>query len=283
MSTEHLLFTLWASFLLVCSAIAWLGSRSMSARGEPPPKLNLSFLDYVIFLWVFLMLFVGTQSVMQLFLAGNGSDEAASMFPSDEWGLVLSSLSLQIPLLGVMLAAFTFRGLPFHHADANSSGFKIVRELFYGLRLFIMCLPVIWVISSIWKLSLDAIYGIFTDEELQVQEIVSTVSESTALTPIIALTLLGIIMAPIAEELFFRGSIYRFLKDVIGTPKGMVISASIFACMHWNMRALLPLFVVGLCLAWVYEHRGNIWAPISFHMAFNAQSFVLIFILRGEG
>ena len=63
----------------------------------------------------------------------------------------------------------------------------------------------------------------------------------------------------------------------------MAISAIIFAFAHFNLRAMVPLFVMGMFLAWIYERRGNIWAPIAFHAAFNTQSFVLIFILRGQG
>ena len=63
-------------------------------------------------------------------------------------------------------------------------------------------------------------------------------------------------------------------------PRAMLISAFIFAIMHMNLRAMLPLFAVGICLAWVYEKRGNIWAPITFHAAFNTQSFVMIYLLR---
>ncbi|MGB0371302.1 MAG: lysostaphin resistance A-like protein [Opitutales bacterium] len=265
--------------LLTGSAIAWLGSKSMRQRSAPPPPLKVSWLDYLIFLWVFLMLFVGVQTLMQFMLAGEGSGEAAT-FSSEEWTLVLSSLSLQIPMLGVMLVAYSAHKLPFFHADVNSTATVILREALFGVRAFIMCLPIIWVIASVWNVILEATYKLYTNEELESQAIVTTVSGSQDLVPIVILTLLGIIMAPIAEELFFRGSIYRFLRDTSGKAKGAAISALIFAIMHANMKAMIPLFVVGICLAWVYERRGNIWAPIAFHMAFNTQSFIFIYLQR---
>ncbi|MEM7673671.1 MAG: CPBP family intramembrane glutamic endopeptidase [Verrucomicrobiota bacterium] len=282
MNSEQMMITIWVSFLLACSAIAWLASKNVLRNKISPPSLNISIFDYLVFLWVLLMLFVGVQTLIQFMILGGESSEEIASLSSDEWELVLGSLSLQIPFLGVMLLAYSVRKLPFFHADVNHAPVSIFKEIFFGFRIFIMCLPIIWGVSSIWKVAVEAVYGLFSDDELQVQQIVSTVSESTELFPIITLTLLGIIMAPIAEELFFRGSVYRFIKATLGASQGIIWSALIFACVHWNLRALLPLFLVGVCLAWVYERRGNIWAPIAFHMAFNAQSFVLIYILRSE-
>ena len=286
MDSSETLLLVWMAFLLACSAVAWIGSKEIQRKISPPPELNIRWLDYLIFLWIFIMVFMVMQTTLQIAIAPpegtEGSEEVAGLTSSKEWSMVLGSLSLQIPMLAVMLLALGNRKVPFHHADVNTEKHHVLKELWIGFRAFLIFLPIIWIVANIWKFAIDKIYGLFSDEELGLQPIVTTVSETSDWAPLIVLTAIGVIMAPIAEEFFFRGSIYRYAKGIIGPRQAMVISSIIFACLHFNVRALMPLFIVGLLLAWIYERRGNIWAPIAFHAAFNAQSFLMIFILRSD-
>lgn len=73
---------------------------------------------------------------------------------------------------------------------------------------------------------------------------------------------LAIFIAPIFEEIFFRGFCYRALLDVVGKPAAMVISASIFAVVHGSVYAFWPIFVLGLGLVYLYDLRKSLAAPI---------------------
>jgi uncharacterized protein len=90
--------------------------------------------------------------------------------------------------------------------------------------------------------------------------------------------LLGaVVLAPLAEELFFRGMLHQALRDRMGRGVAMWASAALFAVVHVNLGAPLAanavLFVtilmVGLLLAWNFERRRTIWAPIAAHAIFN--------------
>lgn len=82
------------------------------------------------------------------------------------------------------------------------------------------------------------------------------------------------LLAPIWEEVFFRGLIYGVAKRYGGMAAAMIFNAALFAFVHGSMPALGGLFVLALCLTLAYEFTGSILAPIALHVAFNCSSLV---------
>lgn len=93
------------------------------------------------------------------------------------------------------------------------------------------------------------------------------------------LTLQGftaIIIAPVGEELLFRGVLYGFIKQR-GHPRlALWISAVLFAVVHGNAVGFLFFIFLSMLLVAVYEQTKNIFAPILLHALFNTVNFVLI-------
>ena len=76
-------------------------------------------------------------------------------------------------------------------------------------------------------------------------------------------------VGPFAEEIFFRGFIYGALRNRF-TPYGAIaLSAAVFAVLHADLGVLVPIFVTGLALAWVYQKTGSLWPPLAAHTAQN--------------
>jgi membrane protease YdiL (CAAX protease family) len=103
----------------------------------------------------------------------------------------------------------------------------------------------------------------------------------------IASVVLAVLVAPVAEELYFRGILFRSLRDRHGFWLGAIVSGLIFGAVHyvpapWQDFMLLQSIMVftGIALAWIYERRGNLVADIAAHMAFNAIGVILIFAAR---
>lgn len=92
---------------------------------------------------------------------------------------------------------------------------------------------------------------------------------------LLAVYLAVALLAPISEELIYRGLIYRRLRDYIGKKWALVMSALIFGLIHGNMVQFVFAFLIGLALAAVYERYKTIWAPIVAHMAVNLFSCIL--------
>lgn len=76
-------------------------------------------------------------------------------------------------------------------------------------------------------------------------------------------------LAPVIEEVFFRGFVF---KAMIGKcPKwiAFVISAAIFAAFHFEFQVFMPLFLLGLILNWMFFKSKSLYPGIAFHIINN--------------
>jgi membrane protease YdiL (CAAX protease family) len=89
-----------------------------------------------------------------------------------------------------------------------------------------------------------------------------------------------VILAPIAEEVFFRGVVFNALLREAGSRWAYIGSAALFAVIHLELVAMLPLFGLGLALAWVYQRSRNLLAPIAMHATVNGLAVALVLLDR---
>ncbi|HUN22156.1 MAG TPA: CPBP family intramembrane metalloprotease [Anaerolineales bacterium] len=94
---------------------------------------------------------------------------------------------------------------------------------------------------------------------------------------VVLLPLFGGVFIGFAEEMFFRGFVYRVIRDRWGFWVGWIASSAIFALAHMMPILFLPLFVVGLFLAFLYERSRSLWIPITVHALNNIIAFAIIF------
>lgn len=80
------------------------------------------------------------------------------------------------------------------------------------------------------------------------------------------------ILTPVAEELVFRGLMYRRMREDTGFVAAMVYTAVVFGVFHGNVVQMLYGFIMGLMLAYVYEKYGSVAAPIMAHITVNIVS-----------
>lgn len=95
----------------------------------------------------------------------------------------------------------------------------------------------------------------------------------------------AILIAPVVEEVYFRGVVFKGMWDRKGFWPAALVSSVLFGLVHWPIgerladAAVLPIVmtVTGFGLAWIYARRGNLVAPVTAHMAFNAIGIAIIF------
>lgn len=86
----------------------------------------------------------------------------------------------------------------------------------------------------------------------------------------------AIVLAPLAEEAFFRGILYTTIKQQ-GYPRLALWGTSgIFALIHANEATFLPLLAFAMVLVYLYEKFGNLLAPVVAHSLFNTANFLLL-------
>lgn len=87
-----------------------------------------------------------------------------------------------------------------------------------------------------------------------------------------------VVLAPIAEEVLFRGYLYgRLLANVPRLPAILVVSA-LFGAVHGQWNVIIDTFVLSVVMCLLRDLTGNIWAGILLHMIKNAVAFHLLFV-----
>ena len=77
------------------------------------------------------------------------------------------------------------------------------------------------------------------------------------------------ILAPISEEVYFRGMAYPVIRARLGPIPAMVVSALFFGSLHMDLYRLLPISLGGIGLAYLYERTGSLVTPIVAHSVWN--------------
>ena len=80
------------------------------------------------------------------------------------------------------------------------------------------------------------------------------------------------VLGPIVEEYVFRGAITRVLLEKYTPTKAILISAAIFGIFHINPAQVLPAFLIGIVLAWVYYRTASLIPVMLMHIVNNSFS-----------
>lgn len=94
-------------------------------------------------------------------------------------------------------------------------------------------------------------------------------SSSTVIGRSVLAFLCNVIIAPITEEVVFRGLVYRQFKKAMPTLAAGILSCAIFGALHEGALWITYTVCVGAIMTIVYEKYGSILANIIFHMVFN--------------
>ncbi|WP_227764972.1 CPBP family intramembrane glutamic endopeptidase [Zhaonella formicivorans] len=93
------------------------------------------------------------------------------------------------------------------------------------------------------------------------------------------LFVLGVVLAPLGEELYFRGFLYPVLRSYLGVPAAVLLSGGFFGLLHFDLLRFLPLALGGAGLAWLYERTGSLYTSIAAHGLWN---FVMLALLAAK-
>ncbi len=90
--------------------------------------------------------------------------------------------------------------------------------------------------------------------------------------------LAGVVFAPFAEEIFFRGFIFQAMTERKGPARGLVYSSALFALVHANLAAFLPLAAGAALLAIAYRRTGTLWVSMVAHGVNNAFALTVLLL-----
>ena len=83
------------------------------------------------------------------------------------------------------------------------------------------------------------------------------------------------IIAPVVEEVIYRGLVYRRLRHSFGNISAIIASSILFGVLHGNLVQGIYASISGIVLAYIYYKKENIFLCIAYHMAANTSVVLL--------
>jgi len=186
--------------------------------------------------------------------------------------MLAGMISQAVPGLIVMVLLMA-RGM-------SSSEFFGLRWEWKEARKIVVIAPVGVVVTYLFMFALEsagysdwlvATFG----QEIKVQDAVRIYQEMDAVVIRVMLAISAVVIAPIVEELVFRGYIYSVTKKYTARIFATLVSALLFGVVHNYIPGLVPLAFLAVLLTVSYEMTGSLWAPISIHALFNASTLLV--------
>ena len=226
----------------------------------PPRRNSLNPAHVALVLLVFLGVAAAAGAMLK-YLPG-------APLPDDKAAVLLSPVAQLAALVcSLLVASATFRfgaragmGLSSRHAIYDAG-----RALVAFLAVWPLCMGALWLSQRL----LPPDQG---DHPMLI-----LVRSASAFWQALAV-LSAVVLAPLAEEIFFRGLVQSMLRRYTRRPWiSVLITSALFAAVHFPLAQAVPaLFVLGIVLGYNYERSGRLYAPIIIHAVFNAVNILLV-------
>jgi len=136
--------------------------------------------------------------------------------------------------------------------------------------------------AALWVLSI-----VIANAQAQVigahpQALIVAASANQSVEGLVLYLVLGAALVGFVEELFFRAVLFTLFRQRMRFVYAAATSSIIFMLVH-EISAWLPVFALGMALAFLYEKRQSLWTNALAHGTLNAISFVLLFALPNLG
>ena len=147
-----------------------------------------------------------------------------------------------------------------------------------ALLRWLALLPLLWFAAFTWQIVLKAM-----GQAPSLQEALRLFIESRNIWQRASLLAFAVILAPVAEEMLFRGILLPLLIRRIGATAGLLLTAAGFAALHGNLGTFVPLAVISVALSLAYARTGSLLVPMAMHALFNGANLALLWSLLRAG
>mgnify|MGYP002711906526 CR=1 FL=1 len=226
-------------------------------------KKILKYLGWVLLLLVFVILTEGLASLILMGSANlihNGILDESILVTISKYQIVLGQL-----IRGILIYFF----IKFENKRKSASS-KIIANRGLVSDSWKM-LVVGFGVAGLGNIIVGIMVNLLKDTEMykQVFDIIETTMVATNPMDYVILFVGVVILAPIVEELMFRGLLLNKLMDDFKPKYAIILSALAFGIYHFNVFQGVNTFAMGIILATVYYYRRNITDCIIIHMANN--------------
>jgi len=153
--------------------------------------------------------------------------------------------------------------------DLGLRYYSIARTIWYSF----LSLLAIFFVSFLYVFLMNSLFGIEAPAS-KIEILVENRSISSNILFVVVT-----MIAPFSEEVFFRGFLYSAFKKSWGVNVALLLSSFLFAIVHLELYAFIPLMIIGWLLAYLFEKTKSLIPAIFLHGVYN---LILILILLGE-
>jgi len=150
--------------------------------------------------------------------------------------------------------------------------FPIKYSIFQGIKGWLTIVPFVLLISLIMNSLIDNQNGS--------NPLLEIVLNNNNYFSFFLLFVTTTLIAPMFEEVIFRGILLPTLSRDFGVISGIIVSAFIFALAHLSLGEMPPLFVLGIGLGITRISSGSLFSSVIMHSLWNGLTFFNLFLLR---
>lgn len=190
-------------------------------------------------------------------------------------------------LIGIMLWVFVTGGLVFlltyvRGVDVNElfglTRLTLPQIIRWSIGLLLAATPIFLLVTLGWQHLLEHAFGAAPEQ----QEVVETFRESGNTKTKILIAFSACIVAPVCEEILFRGFFYPVIKRFSERFFAALVVSLLFAAIHGSPFAVIPLVIVAMTLTVAYELTGCLLVPIAMHAIFNTTQIAVMLYLQSS-
>jgi membrane protease YdiL (CAAX protease family) len=187
--------------------------------------------------------------------------------------VVFQTLLFHLPVMGGMVILFRFAGI--RAGELFGLDWKRAPALLgLSVVLYLAMLPPLWLISAIYQLLLHQ-----AGCDFYLQDVAEILTAPASRPMRTALFFIVIIVAPVFEEILFRGILLPFAVRRVGFRTGIVLTSLIFGGLHVHLPSFFPLFLLSVVFSLAYAHTRSLLVPVGMHVLFNGVTVALLLLM----
>ncbi len=239
-------------------------------RSLPPPQISWNVWDalkvIILFISFGYLLVIVEALLSRLFPSIKANERIIS---------IVNTTIMDITGIGIVFY-FVLKRYRHKIKDLGLTLKNFFKNISYGILGYVSLVPVlivgllivVWFVEAFkYKPSPQPVLELFLEER--------------KIPVLVYLSIFVAVVGPVMEEIFFRGFLYNAIKKDMGIRWAIIISAGLFSLLHAHLVGFLPILILGIFLAYLYEKTGSLVSSITLHIMHNIAMVFFVFLIKG--
>ena len=187
-------------------------------------------------------------------------------------GMVMLIFLSSVVLYSLLLGGTYYSVRARHRSTLSALGLKfdglgkgVVFGLGAGLPLFAVAIGIGLAIEYIYRELMGP-----SNPDITTKAVSNLWKGEASIGLLVVLVIVLCVLAPICEEIFFRGYLYPALRNRMSMQPAMILNGIMFAAAHFEVLGFLPRFLLGYGLCYMFEKNHNLSGPVTGHALYNS-------------